>query len=158
MKKLIIFLSALTLLAACKSKEKNSITETPENKGNELAVHTHESEQPSTEPQKTTSIIWLDSTYRDMGKLKSGSDIEVTFRFKNAGNNPLVFSNVTAGCGCTVPEKPTEPYAPGKEGKIKAVFSSKGQSIGEHRKTVTVTANTIPDAMVQLVFRVEVTE
>lgn len=158
MKKFIIFLGAVVLLAACKTKENNPGNPVAENKTTETAPHHHDAEQPVAEEQKTTTIAWLDSTYRDMGKLKSGRDIEVTFRFKNTGTNPLVFSNVSAGCGCTVPEKPDRPYAPGEVDKIKAVFSSKGQHLGEHRKTVTVTSNTSPDPVVVLTFRVEVVE
>ena len=105
-----------------------------------------------------TTIQWLDSTYRDMGKIKKGDMMEITFRFKNTGNKPLVIADVTAGCGCTVPEKPTEPYPPGKEGVIKAKFDSKNQQPGEHTKNVTVTANTSPETYHSLTFRVDVIE
>jgi hypothetical protein len=47
-------------------------------------------------------------------KIKEGEIVEVTYRFKNTGNMPLVVDNVSASCGCTVPEKPEEPIMPGK--------------------------------------------
>lgn len=104
----------------------------------------------------TTSIQWIDSTFQDIGKVKEGQTVEVTYRFKNVGDKPLVVSNVRAGCGCTVADKPEEPVAPGQQSQIKAVFNSKGQSVGEHRKDVYMASNVMPDNNQTLTFRVEV--
>ncbi len=105
-----------------------------------------------------TSIQWLDSTYIDLGKVKEGQVIEVSYRFKNSGDKNLVIANVSASCGCTVPEKPEKPFSPGEEGVIKAKFDSKGRAKGETRKEVFVTANTTPENLTQLSFRVEITD
>lgn len=145
MNKLIITLAVALTIAACNSNDKTNA----ETNGNDTST---------IDSAATTSIAWLDSTYLDMGKLKKGAEVEVTFRFKNTGNKPLVIKDVKAGCGCTVPEKPTEPFLPGKEGHIKAKFNSAGQSISEHVKNVTVVANTSPESTFILNFRVEVTE
>ncbi len=104
-----------------------------------------------------TTLQWIDSIDTDLGKVKEGQVIEVTYRFKNTGTKPLVISNVSASCGCTVPEKPEKPFAPGEEGTIKAKFDSKGRPHGEARKTVYVAANTNP-ASYQLSFKVDVTD
>ena len=149
MKKLLFAFTLFISLAGCKPKDKPSVAET---KPDETPVIT----TPEAVADDLTTIQWLDSTYHDMGKLKKGTELEISFRFKNTGNKPLVIADVTAGCGCTIPEKPTEPYAPGKEGVIKAKFDSKNQSIGEHRKNVTVTANTLPETIHTLTFRVDV--
>jgi hypothetical protein len=93
-----------------------------------------------------------------MGKLKKGGEVEVTYRFKNAGDRPLIIKSVNPGCGCTVADKPTEPISPGEESKIKAKFDSRGQHLGENMKTLTVTANTIPENTFVLSFRVEIIE
>jgi hypothetical protein len=69
-----------------------------------------------------------------------------------------VIANVSASCGCTVPEKPEKPFAPGEEGVIKAKFDSKGRPRGETRKEVFVTANTSPENLTPLSFRVEITD
>ena len=53
----------------------------------------------------------------------------------------LIIKNVTASCGCTIPEKPEEPIAPGNTGKIKATFDSRGRA-GMNQKVITVVANT----------------
>jgi hypothetical protein len=69
----------------------------------------------------------------------------------------LVIANVVASCGCTVPEKPEQPFAPGEEGVIKAKFDSNGRK-GENRKQITVEANTSPVNIHDLEFRVEVAD
>src|SRR5215203_4384371 len=61
-----------------------------------------------------TSIEWLDSIRISLGKITEGQVVEVTWRFKNTGNKPLVIQNVTASCGCTIAEKPEQPVAPGE--------------------------------------------
>ncbi|MEO5563769.1 MAG: DUF1573 domain-containing protein, partial [Chitinophagaceae bacterium] len=80
----------------------------------------------------------------------------VSYRFKNSGNKSLVIEDVAAGCGCTVPEKPEQAFAPGEEGVIRAKFDSKGR-VGTNNKFVTVTANTSPSKQQVLKFNVEVT-
>jgi hypothetical protein len=105
-----------------------------------------------------TTVQWLDSTYKDMGKVKEGQQVEVAFRFKNTGTKNLVFNDVSASCGCTVPEKPEQAFAPGQEGVIKAKFDSKGKPVGETRKEVFVIANTKPEISQTLIFRVEITK
>jgi len=69
-----------------------------------------------------------------------------------------VIAQVTPGCGCTVADKPEEPIMPGSESVIRAKFNSSGQSAGEHRKYVSVTANTKGGTNQQLQFRVDVTD
>ena len=71
-----------------------------------------------------TTVLWLDST-QNLGNLMEGTVVDVQFRFKNTGNKMLVITDVAASCGCTVPEKPEKPIAPGAEGVIKATFDSK---------------------------------
>lgn len=105
-----------------------------------------------------TTIEWLDSTYMDMGKVVKGQMLDVVFHFRNTGNKPLIISQVTASCGCTVPETPKEPFAPGAEGEIRARFNSAGQTPGPHRKSVYVTANTTPNTYNVLDFNADVTE
>ena len=70
-------------------------------------------------------------------------DYQHIFEFTNTSNNPLTISNAKGSCGCTVPEWPKEPIAPGEVGEIKVKYDSKGKK-GKQSKTVTLTANTIP--------------
>ena len=122
------------------------------------ALTTEEKESATKDSANFTTIQWLDSTYMDLGKVKEGQVVEVSYRFKNSGDKNLVIANVSASCGCTVPEKPEKPFSPGEEGVIKAKFDSKGRGKGETRKEVFVTANTKPENLTQLSFRVEITD
>jgi hypothetical protein len=105
------------------------------------------------EPGALTTIQWLD-TARSIGKITEGEKVEITYRFVNSGDKPLVIQSIGVSCGCTVAEKPGELFAPGKGGVIKAVFDSKGR-LGSNHKTVTVYANT-EQPMHPLTFDVEV--
>ena len=92
---------------------------------------------------RKTTVLIIDSSY-DFGNVAEGEIVEYSYRFKNAGDYPLVVSNVAASCGCTVPEKPEEPVQPGETGYIKVKFNSDKRQ-GEVHKTVTVMSNANPE-------------
>jgi Protein of unknown function (DUF1573) len=102
----------------------------------------------------STTIQWLDST-RDFGKIQEGQKLEVSFRFKNTGDKPLVIDRVQPSCGCTVADQSKEPIAPGAQGQIKAVFNSEGHP-GTNHKTLFVYSNTKGTRNSALQFVVEV--
>ena len=79
----------------------------------------------------------------DFGKVKAGDKVTYEFKFTNTGPSPLIITNATASCGCTVPEWPKEPIQPGQGGKIKVTFDSANKE-GLQDKQITVTANTSP--------------
>lgn len=87
-----------------------------------------------------TMIQWLDSTRQNLGEIKEGQVVEITWKFKNTGEHPLVIEKIQPGCGCTLASKPEEPIAPGAEGVIKAKFDSKDRP-GHADKNMTVYAN-----------------
>lgn len=101
-----------------------------------------------------TEVEWLDPIDRQLGKLKANESIDIVWRFKNVGNKPLVIDNASASCGCTVPEKPEKPIAPGEEGKIKATFNGSGQ--GTIMKQVHVFGNIKPNRETTLSFSGEI--
>jgi len=150
MKKLLFVLSVLALIStvACKTNDKKS--------ANTSDLTQEEKTKIGLDSANFTSIEWLDSTNANLGKVKEGAIVEVAYRFKNSGNKVLVVEDVTAGCGCTVPEKPEKPIAPGEESVIRAKFDSKGKA-GTQNKYITVTANTTPSKQQVLQFTVEVT-
>lgn len=151
--KKIIFIGTIILLAfACNSKDKNASANDKQTKDSLSNVQKTNAINDSA---NYTTIEWLDSTFHNMGKMKEGEVLDVAFKFKNTGNKPLVISSVTASCGCTVPEQPEKPFAPGEEGTIRAKFDSHGKG-GTQQKTVYVTANTKPATSYQLNFSVEV--
>ncbi|MCP4441812.1 MAG: DUF1573 domain-containing protein [Aureispira sp.] len=80
----------------------------------------------------------------DFGAIAEGEQVEHLFKFKNVGKSPLIINHAQGSCGCTIPEWPREPIAPGAEGEIKVKFNSKDKS-GHQEKLVTLTANTYPN-------------
>lgn len=133
MKKGLIILVVLASMVACKTSDKKA-TETP--------LSAEEKENAIADTANFTSIEWIDSTKKNLGKLKKDETIEISYRFKNVGTKNLIIENVTASCGCTIPEKPEQAFAPGEEGVIKAKFNGSGH--GTIMKQITVTANTKP--------------
>lgn len=83
----------------------------------------------------------------DFGEIMQGEKVAYSFKFKNTGNADLVITSARGSCGCTVPEYPKDPIAPGKEGKIDVIFDSTGKS-GQQNKKVTIVANTLPSTTV----------
>ena len=160
MKKILLVLAACITIASCneadKKAETTSTTTAPTtNEAASTLSATNTAPQLNTvDPATLTKVEWLDGMDKDFGKIEEGKTLDVSFRFKNVGDKPLVISNVSASCGCTVPETPKEPYAPGQTGVIKASFNSSGK-VGSNSKQVNVFANLDP-AMTTLVFRVEV--
>lgn len=94
-------------------------------------------------PEDAAKIEFEEEVF-DFGNIMEGDVVEHVFKFKNTGNNPLIISKATGSCGCTVPEWPRDPIAPGQTGEIQVKFNSKGKE-GEQDKRVTIQANTIPN-------------
>jgi hypothetical protein len=90
--------------------------------------------------------ITFDKLIHDYGTIEQGSDGGAVFTFTNKGTKPLVLSNVRAACGCTVPEWPREPIAPGKTGEIKVKYNT--NIAGNFNKTITVNSNAANSAVV----------
>jgi hypothetical protein len=94
-------------------------------------------------PSGPVTMIQYENDKFDFGTVDEGEVVKHVFKFKNAGNEPLLITNAKGSCGCTVPTWPQEPIAPGAFGEIKVEFNSKGKP-GRQSKKVTVTANTTP--------------
>lgn len=134
-----------------------SCTSTDKPSTREEAVKDSVNQLAMADTSNYTKIEWLDSTTQSLGKIKEGSIVEISWKFKNAGDKPLIISDVRGTCGCTVADKPNEPIAPGQEGTIKARFNSQGQGPEAH-KTVTVDANTREQTQHLLTFTAQVTK
>ena len=83
----------------------------------------------------------------DFGTIIQGEKVAYSFKFTNTGKADLIITSAKGSCGCTVPEWPQEPIAPGAEGVIDVVFNSDGKS-GQQNKKVTIVANTVPNTKV----------
>lgn len=91
---------------------------------------------------KPTTVQIID-TVHNFGQVPEGRVVEYSYRFRNTGKDSLFIYNATASCGCTVPEKPEKPIAPGEIGYLKVKFDSKDRP-GQVQKTITVTSNAQP--------------
>ena len=127
MKRHLLFFALLLGIASCQNRTSTTAGE--------------QSLSATKDTANYTTIQWIDSTYQDLGTVKEGPEVEIAYKFKNAGDKNLVIENVSASCGCTVVEKPTEPFEPGQTGTIKAKFNTEGHT-GTNNKSIYVTANT----------------
>ena len=95
--------------------------------------------------QDKKAEISFKKTTHDFGTFAEElGNVTTEFEFTNTGNAPLLITRTAASCGCTTPEYPREPIAPGKSGVIKVTYSAKGRP-GVFQKTVYVFANTDPE-------------
>ena len=153
-----LFLLALpVLLIACAgSEDGGSAPETdapdkqeaaaPETKMDPARDAAKTPEAPA-EAGPTTSITFAENAH-DFGTITDGDVVTHIFKFTNTGDEPLILNRCKGSCGCTVPQCPKEPIAPGAEGEIEVKFNSKGKGGAggkKNTKTVTVNANTVPD-------------
>ena len=110
----------------------------------------------SASTPKEKGEIKFEDTIHDFGYVKeNGGPISVEFPFINAGSANLVIYEAKAECGCTTPDYPKAPVAPGKGGTIKVTYNPLGRP-GAFDKVVTVKTNGKP-AKVRLKIRGTVT-
>lgn len=147
MKKIVLsfFLFFILIIFSCKKEEA-----TQTHFGTALALKAKEA-QKAKEEEKIAKVVHLDGKYpvmtfktkeHDFGNIAQGEKVETVFNFKNTGESNLVISKAVGSCGCTVPEYPKEPIAPGKSAKIVVSFNSAGKN-GKQMKTVSLTTNTL---------------
>lgn len=60
----------------------------------------------------------------DFGKIVAGTPVTYEFKITNTSDKPLVVENSWASCGCTTPEKITEPIMPGKTASLKVQYNA----------------------------------
>ena len=136
MKYLPISFTLLTLLLFACGGGSNK----PSNEVRSSLDSTSESSSPTS---STTQITWLEESY-DFGKVKEGKQVTYSYRFVNSGDKPLLISDASAQCGCTVPEWPKELIAVGDTSEIIVNFDSQNRT-GVQNKEISITANTDPN-------------
>lgn len=130
MKKIVILALGL-ILTACQSN----------NASQKIDENNLEQAQEMAKLSGKYPVISFEKTEHDFGKIKQNQPVETIFKFTNTGEVPLVITEVQSTCGCTVPEKPAEPIAPGKTGEIKVRFNGSGKN--QISKSITIGSNTI---------------
>lgn len=90
----------------------------------------------------TSNLATMDftDTFHDFGKMYEGEAASYDFHFTNNGKSPLLISNAAGTCGCTVPEYPHIPVAPGQSSIISVKFNSASKT-GLQNKTVNIFTN-----------------
>jgi hypothetical protein len=132
MRKILLSIACLVVLTACNNQ-----------KTVESNADSKESSEIAAVDTSNAPAFKFEKEVYDFGEIKEGEKVTYDFKFKNIGNSPLIISSATATCGCTIPEYPKEPVAPGAEGLIRVVFNSAGKA-GMQNKIISITANTVP--------------
>lgn len=132
------------------AKKADEVKETPAKKAEPVAKKVEKKVEEVKEAIAGSPAMEFEQTEYQFGEITQGDKVEYTFKFKNTGTAPLLVTNARASCGCTVPEWPKEPIAPGASGQIDVVFNSRGKS-GNQNKAVTITTN-IADQPQQVVY------
>lgn len=123
---------AVLAIASCKNDKPSDLyTDT------EKQAQASEVADPATAPK-----LEFEHKSYDFGDIPAGAKVEHYFRFTNTGKSPLIIKDGKGSCGCTVPEFPKEPIAPGATDSIKVSFDA-GKFQGKQNKTVTLTTNTV---------------
>lgn len=87
---------------------------------------------------KGDDLLKFEETTYDFGTIKeSDQPVVHEYEFVNTADEPVAVLSVSTECGCTHPEYPVKPLAPGEKGKIKVTFTPAGQG-GEVNKDIKV--------------------
>ena len=113
------------MLLAVMAFEVNAQATSPGEKGRAIAIGGAE--------------ISFEKEVHDYGVMEQNANGQCEFVFTNTGTDPLLITNARGSCGCTVPEWPREPIAPGASSAIKVKYDTK--RIGLINKSVTITSN-----------------
>lgn|SRR5690606_38883431 len=114
-----------------------------QDKASELFTDAEKQEQAAAVVDPATApVLTFETPTFDFGELPSGASVDHYFKFTNTGKSPLIIKDAKGSCGCTVPEYPKQPIAPGASDSIKVTYNA-GTQTGKQQKTVTLTTNTV---------------
>ena len=84
------------------------------------------------------SPLGFDAIEWSFGDIREeGGAVSHTFEFTNNASTPIVLDRVVSSCGCTTPEYPRTPVAPGAKGRIEVTFDPMNLP-GDFSKSVVV--------------------
>lgn len=131
MRKIVVAVGMVSMLAFTSCKENASEKIKTDNVA-QAAVR--------DEAAKAVPVMSFEKAEHDFGTIEQGAAQETVFKFTNTGNAPLIITDAKSSCGCTVPNPPKEPIAPGESSELLVKFNGAGQN--QITKNITVTANT----------------
>jgi Protein of unknown function (DUF1573) len=82
-----------------------------------------------------SGIVWK-SQEIDLGKIPQGKPVTVQFEFSNKAKEPVIISNVTTSCGCTVADYSKKPIMKNEKSTIKVTYNA--ANAGAFSKDITV--------------------
>ena len=101
-----------------------------------ITIHNHSAKaSPNAGPK-----LAIASLEHSFGKVKPGTPLDYTFKFRNDGQADLEIKNVAPACGCTAANF-DKVVSPGKEGGITLKVEHTEVYKGEVVKTAEVTTN-----------------
>lgn len=144
MKKLIVFAAASffciqVMAQATKSEGKaNATKETVKDPEATKATATQASQPVASTGNQVSpdDVIKVNVEKHDFGKIKQGVPVTYSFEIKNISKKPIVVENTYSTCGCTMPEKITDPIAPGATAKLKVQYNA--AAMGSFTKVVHI--------------------
>lgn len=82
----------------------------------------------------------FDKETHDFGKIPLDKPVSHEYQFTNAGDQPIIISDVQPTCGCSVAEFTKTPVKPGETGSINVTFNAAAK--GPFTKSFIVKSNT----------------
>lgn len=141
-----VYLLLAIALLACKAEQKQAEPTDPAFKpSGSMADLVYNPIRPdgSIDSSYLPILQWQDTLFH-FGEVNEGDIVTREFRFTNIGTAPLLITNATSSCGCTIPEWPREPVPPDSSGVILVKFNTLDRT-GAQTKEVSIFANTIPN-------------
>ncbi|MFZ4263284.1 DUF1573 domain-containing protein [Sphingobacterium sp. HJSM2_6] len=87
-----------------------------------------------------TAEFKFEKETHDFGKIPLNKPATYEYKFTNAGDEPIIISEVQPTCGCSVAEFTKTPVKPGDTGSIKVTFNA--ATAGPFTKSFIVKSNT----------------
>ena len=95
----------------------------------------------ATQAAKGYAEASFEKKEHDFGYInETAGPVKCEFKFTNTGNKPLLIIDAVPSCGCTRPEYPKRPIAPGDTGIIKVEYQPLART-GAFKKDIRVNTN-----------------
>jgi len=102
-----------------------------------VAMNAQTPQTTNAQPQQTADdVMKLNTEKHDFGKIPQGTPAEFYFQITNKSDKAIVVESAQASCGCTTPEVPKEPIAPGATAKLKVSYNA--ANLAGFTKTVSI--------------------
>lgn len=85
-----------------------------------------------------------------------GQTLELMFEVKNAGDNPLVITEIQTSCGCLVADRKSHIIVPPERSQFIRLKYDSNKNVGAVEHTIWVYGNILPAGVVKLKFDVNV--